>query len=396
MRMKNQPACAACGGGMTVFCEFLQVPVNSCLLVDDPATARALQKGDLRLGFCPSCGFIANTAYVEPLTTYAAGYEETQAFSPRFRTFADELAQRWISSYGLYGKRVLEIGCGKAEFLATLAEVGGNDCLGVDPATDLSRVPSTSQGKLQVLLEPFQLRHTVPPVDAVVCRHTLEHIRPVADFLRNVRAGVHASTVLLFELPDTARVLREGALEDVYYEHCSYFTAGSLSRLFRRSGFKVLNISLAYEGQYLVLEAVAGAVDTCLTDEDMVDIADTAAAVEHFRQAFSSAAEHWRATLRAARAEGRRTVLWGGGSKAVAFLTTLGEEVSDAVEAVVDINTHKQGKAMPGTGHPVVSPESLTGTPPDLVVVMNPIYRDEISTMLHDMGLTAELVALGR
>ena len=39
-------------------------------------------------------------------------------------------------------------------------------------------------------------RHAQPPPDAVVCRHTLEHIGPVASFLRTVRAGASPDTVL--------------------------------------------------------------------------------------------------------------------------------------------------------------------------------------------------------
>ena len=81
-----------------------------------------------------------------------------------------------------------------------------------------------------------------------------------------------------------------------------------------------------------------------------------------------------------AHAAGRRVVLWGGGSKAVSLLTTLG--LTDEVQAAVDINPYKQGKYIPGTGHPVIAPQALTAQPPDLVVVMNPIYAGEVRKAL--------------
>ena len=89
---------------------------------------------------------------------------------------------------------------------------------------------------------------------------------------------------------------------------------------------------------------------------------------------------------------GRRVAIWGAGSKGVAFLTTLG--VRSEVAFAVDINPHKHGFFMPGTGHEVVAPERLREAPPDVVVAMNPIYVEEIRRQLAGMGLEPELCAV--
>ena len=85
-------------------------------------------------------------------------------------------------------------------------------------------------------------------------------------------------------------------------------------------------------------------------------------------------------------------VLDGGGSKGVSFLTTNG--LGDEVAQVVDINTHKQGKFLPVTGHEVIGPAAVKAAPPDTVIVMNPIYLPEIAADLAALGLAPELVAL--
>ena len=61
---------------------------------------------------------------------------------------------------------------------------------------------------------------------------------------------------------------------------------------------------------------------------------------------------------------------------------------------MIDINTFKQGKYLPGTGHEVIAPETLKDNPPDTVIVMNPIYLPEIGSQLKAMGLDVELVAV--
>src|SRR6266436_5007430 len=96
------------------------------------------------------------------------------------------------------------------------------------------------------------------------------------------------------------------------------------------------------------------------------------ALAESFPDKVNEVEEFWRERISSASNNGRRVVLWGGGSKGVSFLTTLG--LTEEVAAVVDVNSFKQGKFMPGTGHPVIAPKALINQPADLVIVMNPIY----------------------
>ena len=90
--------------------------------------------------------------------------------------------------------------------------------------------------------------------------------------------------------------------------------------------------------------------------------------------------------------DGKRVVVWGSGSKCVAFLITL--DVRDEIEYVVDINPFRHGKYLPGVGKKVLSPEILRRNKPDLVIVMNPIYNDEICQMLDDMNVIADVVSV--
>ena len=111
---------------------------------------------------------------------------------------------------------------------------------------------------------------------------------------------------------------------------------------------------------------------------------DSVAAVIRSCGGFAAAAVHsraaWLSRLREWAAAGQRTVLWGSGSKAVAFLTTL--DVHDEIEHVVDINPYRVGKFLPGSGQKIVEPAFLRDYRPDNVVIMNPIYRHEISCEL--------------
>jgi SAM-dependent methyltransferase len=391
---RDLTACPACDStALRAFHTQDNIPVNSCLLVDDHQQAVTFPRGDLRLAFCTACGFVFNTRFDSTKSTYSGDYEETQGFSPRFREFATELAQKWIDRHDIHGKDIVEIGCGKGEFLALMCELGGNRGVGIDPSAHVDRLQTTADVRL--IPDFYTEEYAGLPADVVICRHTLEHIAPVGDFMRRVRAviGDRTDTVVLFELPDVLRVLQEVGFWDIYYEHCSYFSLGSLARLFRSTGFEVVRLELDYDDQYLLIEARPATIPVQqdpLPAED--DLGAMAAAVDSFETEFAAMLQQWRADLVATAQSGDRTVIWGGGSKGVAYLTTLGVETE--VEYAVDINPYKQGKFLAGTGQQVVAPEFLKDYQPGVVIAMNPVYTQEIQRDLDALEVPAQLRAV--
>lgn len=386
------PNCA--GRGMSPFFAVDDIPVHSTLLLDSAAEAMAYPRSDLRLGFCPACGFIANTVFDPRVHEYSPRCEESQAFSPTFNAFAQSLAQRWVERYGVRGKTIVEIGCGKGDFLMLICDAGNNRGIGIDPSSQPQRIPPEFRERVRFIQELYGDQHASLPADAVLCRHTLEHIAPTGEFLRTIRRviGDRKDVVVLFELPDVTRVLREGAFWDIYYEHCSYFTLGSLARLFRASGFDIVELERDYGDQYSLIAARPADAPTPPQLPAEEDLEQTARDVQQFRRAAAEQMERWRSEVLGRVQRGQRVVLWGALSKAVSFLTTLG--LQSAIEYVVDINTYRQGKYMPGTSQLIVAPKFLVDYRPDLVIAMNPIYRDEIRRDLDSMGVTADLVAV--
>ncbi|HSF85894.1 MAG TPA: class I SAM-dependent methyltransferase [Acidimicrobiia bacterium] len=386
-------SCPACRhDGMNGFHHEPSVPANSNVLLDDPAAARAFPTGAITLGHCPQCGFISNVDFDDELAEYSQRYEETQGFSARFLEFATDLATHWVYRYDLTGKDVLEIGCGKGEFLVLMADAGIGSGIGIDPGVKPERIVTQHADKLTWMPRRFTAEDDDLVGDAIVCRHTLEHIPNVFGFLSGIRRAIgdRLDTVVLFELPDTQRILDEVAFWDVYYEHCAYFTQGSVARLFERCGFEILDLRLEYDGQYLIVEARPVAEGTIPRPWGHDDLERIDAAIDHFAREFDAMTSTWRSRLAALATDNKTSVAWGANSKAVSFLAVTGDHVAGAV----DINPHKQGTYIAGTGHEILAPADLARLQPDLVVAMNPIYLAEIQADLDRFGVAAELVGL--
>lgn len=386
-------ACPNCTApGMRPFYEARSIPVHSCMMCADERTARNFPQGDLRLGFCSSCGFVSNLRFDASLQHYAAGYEEQQSYSPRFRRFQTDLIEGLIDRYALRDKDVVEIGCGKGDFLVELCAAGENRGLGIDPACDPERMAGSGADRVRFIAELYDERHADVPCDFLCCRHTLEHIQSTNAFVAHLRRviGDNREARVFFEVPDVRRVLRERAFWDIYYEHCSYFSLGSLARVFRRNAFDVLELAQDYDDQYLLLVAQPAAAGTpaSLPQED--DLAQVTREVDDFEGEVGRRIEGFRQRVRNLRVAGQRVAIWGSGSKCVSFLSTVG--VADDIAAVVDINPHRHGKFLAGSGREVIAPEGLVALQPGAILVMNPIYLGEIREQLRQMGLAAELI----
>ena len=394
--MMNDRRCPSCASIDTrAFYQVRQVPTNSCLLISNRDDAVAFRRGDIELRFCRDCGFIFNAAFDPRLTEYSSAYEETQAFSSTFNAFHRRLAEQVIARYGLHGKRILEIGCGKGEFLTLLCELGNNSGIGFDPSYAADRNASRALDHITFRREFFTEETEPEPSDFVCSKMTLEHIPETARFVDVLkRATAGGGATLFLQVPDALRILKECAFWDIYYEHCSYFSPGSLERLLVSNGFDIGDVWTDYDDQYLMIDARPAANGAARRSAS--PIVETAEEMDRlvteFTRLWVEKQAVWRQTVDELAAEGRTIAIWGSGSKAVSFLTTLslGEEIS----CVVDVNPYKHGKYMPGTGHRIVGPDEVARLSPDVVVVMNPIYRSEIQQALVERGCTPTILTV--
>ncbi len=391
----HDDTCPACGStALRSVYKKVGIPVNSCILMSTPEEAIGYPKGDIDLTFCGNCGFIYNKAFNESHIQYSEKYEETQGFSGTFNKFHQKLAQDIIDRHDLRGKEVIEIGCGKGEFLAMVCDMGDNKGVGFDPAYVADRSIAAKTDNAKFVVDFYSEKYADQDADLICCKMTLEHIPLVERFISMVRqaAGQRTETVVFFQIPEMTLILEERGFWDVYYEHCSYFTKGlkgSLATLFRRCGFDVKDVWVDYGNQYLMIEAFPA--DGAQPDPEGVaeEVAALSTLVDEFARDVTVNIANWRASMAEWAREGKKVVLWGSGSKAVSFLTSVG--IQDELQYVVDINPNRHGYFMPGTGHEIVSPEFLAEYKPDVVVIMNPIYRDEITASCREQGLEPEI-----
>ncbi|NJN67959.1 MAG: class I SAM-dependent methyltransferase [Chloroflexaceae bacterium] len=372
-----------------------RIPVLCNVLCSTREAALNIPRGDVKLAFCPNCGHVWNTAFEPALMEYTPAYENSLHFSPTFQSYARSLAERLIGQHHLHHKDLVEIGCGQGDFLRMLCALGNNRGVGFDPGYLPPPNGAQPDERVRIVPDSYSARYASYPADLICCRQVLEHIQAPGDMLQSVRraAGHRLDTVIFFEVPNALFTLRDLSIYDIIYEHSSYFSAGSLAYVFAAQGFHVREVREEFNGQFLSITAQVAHDGESPPRSRWNGLEQMAADVQSFTAHYRQKTGEWNERLETWVRAGRKVVVWGGGSKGTMFLNTL--RTQGCIEYVVDINPRKQGRYVAGAGQQIVPPDFLRTYHPDVVIVMNPVYQDEIRQTIEHLGVPARFEFLG-
>lgn len=358
--------------------------------------AQQCKKGRIELALCDNCGIVWNIAFDPQLLEYSAPYEATQMLSPAFYKYAEDVAKLLIKRYDLHAKEIVDIGCGDGYFLKMLCRLGNNHGIGFDPSWQIENDRNLPEN-VKIIRDYYSDRYATYEADLICCRHVLEHIHEPIVFLQNLAHLNHGRhPVFFFEVPDLSWSLRELAFWDIFYEHYLYFSRASLRYLLELCSFDVLEVQEGFGQQYIWIESLFKPEKT--GDRLKIDLSrevdGLARDIKAFSVGYQRMVEEFQSKISSLAKHGR-VVVWGAGGKAAAFLNLLCISI-DQIEFVVDINPKKWGAYVPGTGQEIVSPHRLMQHKPDIILVMNPEYLSEVGEMVKQMGIPAELLAIGK
>lgn len=393
--LEAAPACPVClGSGGEAFHHLYRVPLHDGLLYGTREEAVECELGDIELIFCPDCGHIWNRLFEPDRLEFHPGYDISLHHSPVYAEFVDALARRLIREHELAGRTVLEIGCGKGEFLQALLAAGVGRGLGFDP----TYVPSASDHPgLDLTIERRRFDRPMPELnpDAVVLRSVLQYSVEPRSLLDDVRTTLAArpAAIVYCEVPNGLHTFSQGFVWNVVYEHGNFYTPPSLATLFSQRGFDVHHVGPCFvAGQNLGLEARPSRTPVGTAPDIRAGIKELAQDVAEYSRLLASQRDRWEDELDVLASSGQRLLMWGAGARAISFLTSL--RVTDQISAVIDTNPRRQGKFLPLTGQPVVAPEVVAAAPPDVILISNSSFATEIRVQAEGLGYRGRFLVL--
>lgn len=376
-RLQNCPGCGA--ARFSAPYRVARQPVILNYRFTSRAAALRLARRDIVLIQCARCGLIFNSAFNSALIPYDEHYENRQSFSPAFREHLTTLADGLIARHDLRGKRILEIGCGKGDFLRLLCERAGATGAGYDTSYE----GPTRRGPVRFFpryVTPADIRGSF---DAVICRHVVEHVGLIGAFLRELHAIARAcgNPVVVIETPAFEWIAEHASFWDVFHEHCNYFPMPTLAHLAHLAGFTIRGQRAVFGGQYQLLELHPAVSAT------KIKLPRQVARLAPFSRHATQAADRFARAL-ATLPGRRRWAIWGAGAKGVCLVNRLRQKQP---ECVIDSNPAKQGGFIPGSAVPIIAPDDPRIARLDAVFIANPQYAMEISAALAKVGFRGEV-----
>jgi SAM-dependent methyltransferase len=321
----------------------------------------ASDKGlDLNIRQCSGCGLVQLSD--EPVYYYK-DVIRASGLSEEMRAFRRKQFLGFLERFSLAGKKVIEIGCGRGEYLSILREAGA-DAFGLEHSA--ASVASCRAAGLNVS-EGFvgSAEDTLAggPFDAFAIFNFLEHLPEPNATLAGIHRNLSDEGVGLVEVPNFDMMLRERQFAEFMSDHLCYFTAETLTITMSINGFEVLDC--AEEWHRYILSAV-------VRKRRRLDLSNF-----HAQQARLRDEIH--AYIR--RFSPKRVAIWGAGHQALALMSLL--DVGSAIRYVVDSAPFKQGRFTPATHVPIVAPSMLETDPVEAVIVIAAGYSDEVARTIR-------------
>lgn len=383
----KRTTCSGCSSpNLRQFLDLGESPIADAYTTgpDDPSPRYPLQ-----VAVCDGCRLVQLLEVVDHETLFGTGYSFYTSASPPLSAYHQRYADDVLAVHGNLARRfTVEVGCNDGDLLRHFAAAG---CvtLGVDPAggpvavargrgLDVANV-AFGEAVAQWVLAGNRRRPGL-----IVANHVLAHVADVSDMLAGIAVLLADDGVAMVEVQYLPDLLVNNAIDLVYHEHRNFFSLTSLTAAAARHGLHPVDAQLTdRQGGSL---RVTFAKDRREPAPRVTDIRTREAWLEQpgTYDGMQGRAERIRTRLwdllTAEKLAGRTVAGYGAPAKATTLLNFCGID-RQVLDFVVDTTAAKQGRHIPGTGLPIVSPNDPVVDKAEVLLLLAWNY---LSTIVRD------------
>ncbi len=354
----------------------------------------------LKVFICTNCWLMQLPAHAKAEQLFTPDYAYFSSTSTSWCAHAKAFVTKAIDRLGLNEKsHVVELASNDGYLLQYMKE-NKIPCLGIEP-THATAEAARAKG-INTIEEFFgiALAEKLDKADLVVANNVLAHVPDINDFVAGIACLLKLDGLASIEFPHLLKLLEGNQFDTIYHEHYSYLSLRVVMRIAEAQGLQVVDVEQlpTHGGSLRIWLALHGKVEVADSVADVIALEDAASletceAYVGFQHRAEQAKFGLLDFLLSTKQKGERVIGYGAAAKGNTLLNYAGVR-SDLLPMVADRSLSKQGKYLPASHIPVVSPEYLNSYKPDSVLVLPWNLIDELSCELPGRKLVTAIPTL--
>lgn len=383
---RTEAHCRSCGSqDLSIFLSLGDLPLSDGFL-EPRQLVENEPRYPLDVAFCSSCSLVQILETVPPEELFGVDYPYFSSFTDTLLRHSEANVNERVKERRLSGDSLVVELASNDGYLLQYYKAQGVPVLGIDPAPG----PVAAARKKGIdTLEAFfgidlanKLATEGRRADVIHANNVLAHVADTNGFVAGMAALLKDSGVAVIECPYVKDLIEHGEFDTIYHEHLCYFSVTALGALFNRHGLYITRVvALSIHGGSLRVfvekkNAPEQSVRDYLANENQLGL-DRRDYYADFSNRVSQIRTELNNMLQALKERKARIVGYGAAAKGTIMLNYVGIG-QETLDFVVDRNTHKQGRYIPGVRLPIAAPERVLAEQPDYVLILPWNFKDEI------------------
>lgn len=373
--------CILCGNMLfekpLVICENMPSEAQNLPMSDGLQDEKAISYNVCQ---CSGCGLIQFDC--EPVSYYLdstrAGERCEQLIELRQMQYS-----HLIETFHLHGKKILEIGAGRGGFLRTLKEMTeyGIHEYGIEYNPDFVKTAREDEGVNVIQGNPEDecLILEEGPFDAFTSFAYPARLMHPNAMMRLAYNNLSENGIGFIQVASLEHLLRKGGFYDITRDHMAYYDKRTLRILCEVNGFDVLEEGEAIDTYIYAIVRKRLPTDLSMLNND----------ADRLGREFKN-------YIKQCNDNGKKIAVWCAGHYAFTVLSAT-RTGRDEICYIVDNAPFKQGRYSPASHIPIVAPDHFIEEPVDEIIILGPIYIDEIVKEIRKKcSMDVEIAAMDR
>jgi hypothetical protein len=347
----------------------------------------------LKLWICDQCLLVQLDEYKRHEEIFRDDYAYFSSYSSSWLAHAQAYVEMIAAKLRL-GKhsQVIEIASNDG-YLLQYVQAQEIPCLGIEPSSNTAHACREKGIPVREDFFGVRLAETLPKADLLLGNNVLAHVPDLHDFVEGLRIALKPHGTITLEFPHVLRLIEQHQFDTVYHEHFSYFSLFTVQKILVAHGLKLYDVEeLPTHGGSLRIYAahaehrdlpVSQQIQRVLAQEEHFGL-HALTGYHGFQEQVNAVKDGVLRFLLDAKQAGKCVVGYGAAAKGNTLLNYCGVK-KDLLTCVVDKSPHKQGKFLPGSHIPVVSPAEICRVRPDYVLILPWNIQQEIMQELADI-----------